>query len=82
MPWWGLLFLAPFLLLAAIPSFGISLLVLAYAIWVKAEKTLRNPIRPSVNRHTQGLVNHASAINRAVLESVRKSLAQTADQRR
>ena len=72
MPWWGFLFLAPFLLLAAIPSFGISLLVLAYAIWVKAEKTLRNPIR-SVNRHA-GQLTMPLQLTELFWKSVEKAL--------
>ena len=70
MPWLGFIFLVPVCLITAIPSYGFSLLVLAYAIWDRTQtlrKNLRNPMRRSVDRHTQGLVNHASAINRAVL---------------
>ena len=71
MPWWGFVILVPVCLITAIPSYGFSLLLLAYAIWDRNQalrKYLRNPERPSVNRHTQALVNSASAINRAVLK--------------
>ena len=68
MPWWGFALLVPLALVTAIPSYGFSIFVVAMGILDKLLRSRpRYPMRSSVNRHTQGLVNHASAINRAVL---------------
>ena len=68
MPWWGFVLLFPIALITAIPSYGFSILFLALWILDKVQSNRpRYPMQRSVNRHTQGLVDHASAINRAVL---------------